>query len=232
MKKILLGLSLVTLSCASQDMSNTGRKVSELPKLQWTSSLQETAAKGDGRFRYQMGADDQLPGVYMVGPEENFHGEVTVMDGKIYVSRWKDGKVSTVHAPVKMVFNVFARCAEFIPISLERVGSPKELQDYLKNNLSGRQSVLRFKGQADSAKVHIVNGIDPQQKKPKSYKQVVHKQGFEGVAFYSQVHRKVFTHHDSDLHIHAIDDQGHGYHVDDFKNFTFNSIEVCLLSAQ
>lgn len=196
--------------------------------LYYTSGLKYTVRHGISDPHYSISTRDIQKGVFMLGPEVGFSGEVTIYDGKIYNSRIEDERIKTYHDKTSLVFNVYARCQHFYPLSFSSIKNFAQLEAKLAS-ISDSAKLFVFKAKISQLKAHILNGIDEQTGELK--KTFINPIDFKvlGVGFYSQNHRRVFTHHDSDVHVHIIDDKGHTYHLDNFLDANFLEIKYCEL---
>jgi len=102
--RFTLIFSLMLVSCASKPLAI----------LQFSSSMFETARIGNGTSHFEIESKKISPSLVLLGPFEQFKGEVTIIDGVIYHSAILDGKAQRQEPEViKMVFNVRAECSNW-----------------------------------------------------------------------------------------------------------------------
>jgi acetolactate decarboxylase len=185
----------------------------------------ETARLGIGKSHHQLASKDVSPHLVLLGPFENFHGEVTIIDGKVFYSSVLQAQPLAQHpAEIKTVFNVRSECQEWRPLNLTHAKDINDLEEQLK---SKDVYFFHLKTQIEKSTLHIVNGIDNSVMRPA--KKMFHQNNtsLELVGVYSQNHQRVFTHHDRFTHIHAIDLIGFTYHLDEATNIKVISGRVC-----
>jgi acetolactate decarboxylase len=199
--------------------------------LLYTSGLKHTLRLGLGTSNYKINELDQQSGVYMLGPSEGFLGEVTIVNGKIHHSYMEDEQVMTSNQPVDMVFNVYARCSDFKALETGLIKDIPSLEAAL-SEVSTEPLLFKFSAHFMQLRAHIVNGLNPSTKKPDKKFIDLDQTRIEGVGFFSKNHHRIFTHHDSDVHIHIIDPNGHTFHLDSFQSMSSTKIEYCKLRTK
>lgn len=154
-------------------------------------------------------------GVYGLGPLEALHGELLVVDGRVFVSEVaKDGTVrvtenSTTRAP--FFVHTHVQAWDTVPLP-DGVNDLPALDTWLTQWAAARPEPLVFRIQAevDSAHFHVMdlpkgtsfNGPDEAHAFARQY--TVHNAACELLGFFSIHHKGVFTHHDSNIHVHLI----------------------------
>jgi len=98
--------------------------------------------------------------VYGLGPLAGLHGEITVLDGQIFVSRagGKRPKV-TIEPDSKAIFLVFEAVSAWRSISLPtNVSNESDLATFLEKQLpKNTRSAFRVRGVAAAARHHVLN---------------------------------------------------------------------------
>ena len=156
-----------------------------------------------------------------VGPREGLTGEITVVKGVAYVSTIDDeGRLAVEQASdVGAPFFVYADVHEWVSTLLRKsVNSIPELDSTLAEVLKRAKvstecsTPMLVKGEFAQVDFHVFD--------KSSRKKLYIEQNVKGylVIFYSTRHHGIFTHHDSNSHIHFIaEDKSKMGHVDDVK---------------
>jgi acetolactate decarboxylase len=155
------------------------------------------------------------PGVFGIGPLEYLQGEITLVDGHCFISRVLPDGVITVEerTDVKAPFFVHAEVAEWNRVELPpKVVDLASLDAFLTERAATRTEpfAFRLRGLVVDVQVHVmnvppgttINGPD----EAHAHQVLVHDKGNEGtlVGFFSTKHKAVFTHHDTNIHVHYI----------------------------
>ena len=156
-----------------------------------------------------------MPGTYGIGPLEHLHGELMLLDGHCYVSNvTSDGAMQVVErTDVGAPFFVQQHVVKWDVVELpDSVIDLRSLDDFLNASYAERKTAFAFKlvGTVEKVDVHlvnvprgtVVNGPDDAHAHNKQYSLV--DQEVEALGFFSTQHKAVFTHHDSNIHVHAI----------------------------
>jgi acetolactate decarboxylase len=155
------------------------------------------------------------PGMFGIGPLEHLRGEITLVDGRCYVSSVaSDGTISVQERnDVKAPFFVRAEVRRWTPVALPaKVVDLATLDAFLTEwDSSGTVPfAFRLRGLVGDVHVHVmnvpagttINGPD----EAHAHQVLVRDTGNEGtlVGFFSTKHKAVFTHHDTNIHMHYI----------------------------
>jgi acetolactate decarboxylase len=156
-----------------------------------------------------------LPGNFGIGPMEYLRGEVLVLDGEVYTSMVNNSGSILVSRDqgMKAPFFVHQTVKQWTEVQL-----PDSVVDLagLDRFLTARYAALnepfafRLSGPFERVEVHIVNvplgtvinGPDDAHRDNKHF-QITGTQA-EALGFFSTAHKAVFTHHDTNIHVHAI----------------------------
>jgi acetolactate decarboxylase len=156
-----------------------------------------------------------VPGTFGIGPLEYLRGEVLVLNGSVYTSMVNNAgsmlviKDETAKAP----FFVHQKVKQWMKVQLpDSVVDLAGLDRFLTERY-GQVNVpfaFRLSGHFEHVEVHIVdvplgavvNGPDDAHRDNKHYK--LTGATAEAVGFFSTAHKAVFTHHDTNIHVHAI----------------------------
>ncbi|MGV3637627.1 MAG: acetolactate decarboxylase [Flavobacteriales bacterium] len=197
-----------------------GSLVSCWSLLAQNGPVQVTGAMRNTLFNGQLAGLIELdslarPGTYGIGRIEYLRGEVLVLDGEVYTSVVKNGgsMLVTRGEAVKAPFFVHQTVEEWTEVQL-----PDSVVDLagLDRLLTARDAGLgkpfafRLSGPFERVEAHIVdvplgtviNGPDDAHRDNKHF----HMTGTqaEALGFFSTAHKAVFTHHDTNIHVHAI----------------------------
>lgn len=181
----------------------------------------------------------QKPHLFALGPVDDLQGEITVIDGRVYVSAvLPDGSLahrsdSTVKAP----FMAYSYVPEWNEYRVEiDVADWEALQNWMglfaeeKGWATGEAFPFRIEGRVDYLKYHVIRR-DPGKKEHNHDLHHQAKVPFEWkhrdlqlLGFYSTRHEGVFTHKGQSMHLHAADpESGANGHVDALQlKGTFN----------
>ena len=195
-----------TVSLIAQEKSQHVRVVGEMRKVMWEGKLEGVIEL------------DTIPAkenVYGLGPVEFLTGEILIMDGKSYVSTvtsdstMKVEEVESVKAPFFAYDHIEAWEGHSIPDSIRTI---KQLESYLDRltRQSSRPFMFKISGVADNALIYIVNlpagskVSSPTQAHQGQIDYELSNEQIDIVGFFSTEHKAIFTHHDSNVHLHLI----------------------------
>lgn len=169
--------------------------------------------------------------LYALGPVEGLKGEVTVWDGKPSIALIRDGKISISDSfEFKACFLVYAQVQSWHEVAIpEEISDEEQLENFVaqaavKQGLDVK-GPFPFAVKATPKKVafHVVNKTDDSPQTGKKHDQIKARFVIENAAvrligFYSDHHHGVFTHHDSNIHLHVItDDEKQSGHVESLQ---------------
>jgi len=155
------------------------------------------------------------PGTYGIGPLAYLRGEVLLFDGTVFVSQMEKelGMHVVQRTEVRAPFFVHQRVTEWTTIELpDSVVDLATLDPFLTARYAGAGEPFAFRiaGVIASVDVHIVdvpegtevNGPEDAHRHNKHY----HTEGrtMDLIGFFSTKHKAIFTHHDTNIHVHAI----------------------------
>lgn len=154
--------------------------------------------------------------VYALGPVEGLNGEITIIDGQLFISHiTKDREiVFTDLWTTKAAFLVSSHVSKWKKIQIPAtVRTLTDLEEFIeislkKNGLDSEKAhPFLVQGNFGTVKFHIVNGIDGTGKRLDKVERVeFHENNAKGklVGFFSKHHQGVFTHQGSSTHIHFV----------------------------
>jgi len=153
--------------------------------------------------------------IYGLGPVEYLTGEIIIIDGKAYKSVVTDEKTMKVNETFKMKapFFAYANIESWleteIPVSISTI---QQLEAFIDHITKSDAPPFFFKVTAivNTATIHVVNlpkgtkvsSPDDSHKGQRSY--IIKNEPIELLGFFSRAHRAIFTHHDTNVHIHLI----------------------------
>lgn len=156
-----------------------------------------------------------VPGTYGIGPVEHLRGELLLLDGHCYVSTATSDSTMKVMertdagAPFFVQQRVMKWTTVDLPDSVTDLGT---LDTFLTNTYGALKMPFAFKlvGIIEQVDVHLVdvppgttvNGPDDAHAHNKHYS--ITDRAVDALGFFSTQHKAVFTHHDTNIHVHAI----------------------------
>ncbi|NBC57914.1 MAG: alpha-acetolactate decarboxylase [Bacteroidetes bacterium] len=206
MKALFFSLVLLFLavSCRESIKLNEVQSVSAMKNVMW---------KGELGAKIQLDTLNKN-GLYGIGPLEGLAGEITIVEGQIYISTVDDNNQIRVEKQphVGAPFFVYTNAEKFKEIKLpEDVTNLNLLNKFLsKNHDTDNAYMFKLKGQIESGKIHVQN-LPPNTKvsSPKEAHQgqvdfEIDNKAVEMIGFYSNSAHGVYTHHDTNIHVHLI----------------------------
>jgi len=181
--------------------------------------------------------------LYALGPLEGLRGEVTIWDSSPSISRVESTKIVTSDSfQNKACFLVYAFVAKWkeLPIPGD-VTDGEKLDKWLDKTASAqgvnvnRPFPFLIKDAPRKLAYHIVNKTDDSPHTPDKHEAVKVKFILENTSikllgFYSDSHQGIFTHHDSNVHMHMITSDGkQSGHV---ESILFSGKAVLLLPTE
>lgn len=153
--------------------------------------------------------------LFGLGPVEYLTGEIMILDGKSYKSvvvndtTMKVTETFAMKAPFFGYANIDSWTEAELPDSISTI---KQLESYLDQTTKNNPRPFFFKVSAtvDNATIHIVNlpkgtkvsSPDEAHNGQKNFNII--NETVELIGFFSTEHKAVFTHHDTNVHIHLI----------------------------
>jgi acetolactate decarboxylase len=177
--------------------------------------MRNVMQKGNLDAHVDCGTLRGLRGLYALGPVEGLKGEITVLDGKPSVSTVRDGKPAVSDEWPKACFLVYVQVEGWQTTALPKdVVTLAHLQPVVlsaakKAGLDVEKPFpFRLTGTPKRVDYHIVwktDGLPHTRELHAKAKRpfVVEGREVEMLGFYSDKHHGVFTHHDSNIHVHV-----------------------------
>lgn len=153
--------------------------------------------------------------LYGLGPVEYLSGEILIIDGKSYKSTvTSDTTMQVVETyDVKAPFFGYTNISNWIEQNLpDTIQTIQQLEKYLDIVTKNMPRPLMFKlsGTVEQATIHVVNlPTGSKVSSPEeAHKGLTHFEvkstAVDILGFFSTEHKAIFTHHDTDLHMHLI----------------------------
>lgn len=179
-----------------------------------------TGAMRNTMFNGQLAGLIQLdsiakPGTYGIGPMAYLRGEVLLLDGIVFVSEMEKnlGMQVVQRTEVRAPFFVHQHVTDWTTVALpDSVVDLSTLDHFLTARFARTVEPFAFRisGDITSVDVHIVdvprgskvNGPDDAHRHNKDFH--LESRTMDLVGFFSTKHKAVFTHHDTNIHVHAI----------------------------
>lgn len=215
-------LVLLTLSGCSNSSSNHYADVQiagAMRNVMWNGEL-------DGKLSLDTIAKSN---VYGLGPLSGLKGELLVKNGLAYVAKVTSDSSMQVFQDtnVSAPFFVYAEVKEWRKTALPNsITDQQSLDNYLNEQTANYKRPFAFmlKGTIESATIHLQNlpeGTEvssPEEAHQGQINYQLRNREVEILGFFSTNHKGVFTHHDSNIHLHLLttDEQMMG-HVDEIE---------------
>lgn len=206
MKTSFLSLALLglTISCGDSIRQTEVQSVSAMKNVMWKGEL-DAKVKLDSLNKN---------GLYGIGPLEGLRGEISILDGQVYVSTIKDNKQMQVEVKpdAGAAFFVYANAKKFKSVKLsDDVTNLKQLNRFLSENHNTDDAyVFKLEGEIESGKIHVQN-LPPNTEvsSPKEAHQgqvnfELNKTKVKMIGFYSNSAKGIYTHHDTNIHVHLL----------------------------
>lgn len=204
---IYLCLAFVATLSGCQKATNEHGKIKvagAMRNVMWKGQLEGTIALDSLNDNY-----------YGVGPLEFLKGELLLVDGKVYASTVLSDSTMKVEEVkyAKAPFFVYAAVPQWKEVELpDSVINLKALDSYLTtmSNEDKKPYAFKLEGTIDAATIHVVNLPEgtqvssPDQAHQGQVNYHLKNEEVKMIGFFSTKHKGVFTHHDSNTHIHLI----------------------------
>jgi len=196
------------------------------PDVQIISAMKNVMWKGELQGKILLDTIDDRKGLYGVGPLEGLRGEILLFNGVTYTSKVDSAgspMVSTANN-VKAPFFVYTHVNQWDTISLPpAVHTIDQLDTYIDTSTQSykRPFAFRLSGKVKNLKYHIQNlppntvVSNPKEAHAGQVKYSLEAAEVDIFGFFSTEHQGIFTHHDTNLHLHVLSkDLQHMGHMD------------------
>jgi len=201
-------------------------------QVEWKGLLRDTHAGNIGG-KVNLAELPRSPRLYAIGPAAGLAGEITVIDGRLFLAKVRNGKLDTSSDyQGQASFLVWATVPQWqSAVSLgQSVSNAAELEKLIetKAHLAGLDTDKPFpfllQGHFNSVNYHVVlppsaRGMHGSSGSPTDSQLDLRAEGKRGtvIGFFSKKHEGVFTHSGSYSHLHLSLEDGNSGHVDDLE---------------
>ncbi len=213
-KKILIGiLTIGTFACNSNEKKTNSNETNS--DINIVDAMKNVMWKGELSGSINLDTISNKKGLYGLGPKSYLTGELLINDGQSYVSRVTSDSTMAVQKTfsVSAPFFVYTNATKWSEIELgSETKSIKDIEKLVEEKTINLKRPFAFKliGKVSMAVIHIQN-------LPQGTKVTSPTEAHQGqtnyelkneevtiIGFFSTEHRGVFTHHDSNTHMHLI----------------------------
>lgn len=205
----LASLSLLIVAC------NNSTKTKGNSQVHIAGAMKNVMWKGELDGVIQLDTIKNRKGLYGLGPLAFLKGEILLLDGTTYISKiTADGTPEVmIQEETEAPFFVYGNATQWIEKTLPRdVTELKNLERYItaQNENRNKPFIIKLEGKVKNATYHIQNLAD---NSVVSNPNEAHagQQSFELtdeevviIGFYSKNHKGIFTHHDTNMHLHIV----------------------------
>ncbi|HIA36005.1 MAG TPA: alpha-acetolactate decarboxylase [Flavobacteriales bacterium] len=214
-RTLVIGVTVIILISCNSIGKKPETIIENQSIVQVVGAMKNVMWKGELAGTINLDTINDKNGLYGLGPVEYLTGELLIIDGKSYVSAVITDSTMAVKETyqVKAPFFVFANQTEWDVENLSSdIKTIKELEEFIdKKTLDfKRPFVFKLKGQVNNAEIHIQNlpkgtkVSSPEEAHQGQTNYSLENSDVEIVGFFSTEHKGVFTHHDSNVHMHLI----------------------------
>jgi len=214
-RTLVIGLTLAILIGCNLTEKKTETTVENQSTVQVVGAMKNVMKKGELAGTINLDTIKNKNGLYGLGPVEYLTGELLIIDGKSYVSKVLTDSTMVVEetyqvkAPFLVYVNQANWNAEKLPSSIKTI---KQLEEFIDKKTSNfkRPFVFKLKGEVSNAEIHIQNlpqgtkVSSPEEAHQGQENYTLKNSEVEIVGFFSIEHKGIFTHHDSNVHMHLI----------------------------
>jgi len=227
-KKVIVGILTIGIFGCNSDNKKTN-SIETYSDVNIVGAMKNVMWKGELGASIQLDTISNKKGLYGIGPESYLTGELLINDGQSYVSKVKSDSTMTVEKTfnVSAPFLVYANVGEWNEIELaSNIKDIKDIENLVdaKTTKLKRPFAFKLTGRVSKALIHIQN-------LPKGRKVSSPEEAHEGqtnyelkdeevtiIGFFSTEHKGIFTHHDSNIHLHLITkDESKMGHLDEVE---------------
>lgn len=200
--------------------------------VEWKGLLRDTHG-GDISGKVDLADLPRTPQLYAIGPAAGLAGEITVIDGRLFLAKVRNGSIDTSSdyqgQASFMVWATVPQWQDAVPIG-QPVANAVDLEKLIetKARLAGLDTDKPFpfllQGHFNSVKYHVVlppsaQGMHGRSGSPTDSQLNLRAERKRGtvIGFFSKKHEGVFTHRGSHSHMHVSLEDGNSGHVDDLE---------------
>jgi acetolactate decarboxylase len=200
--------------------------------VEWKGLLRDTHG-GDISGKATLADLPRSPQLYAIGPAAGLAGEITIIDGRLFLAKVRSGSIDTSSdyqgQASFLVWATVPQWQDAVPIG-QTVVNAVDLERLIetKARLAGLDTDKPFpfllQGRFNSVKYHVVlppsaQGMHGSSASPTDSQLDLRAGGKSGtvIGFFSKKHEGVFTHRGSYSHLHVSLEDGNSGHVDDLE---------------
>lgn len=226
-RTIALLLLIIIVSCKSENKESS--TIDTYPDIKIVGAMKNVMWKGELGGSINLDTISERKGLYGLGPESYLRGELLVNDGKNYVSKVSSDSTMIVEKTfdVSAPFFVYANVSEWEEIELPKeIVTSKDVEQFIDGKTANNKRPFAFKliGTVSNAVIHIQNLPEgtkvssPQEAHQGQTNYSLKNEEVEIIGFFSTEHKGIFTHHDSNIHLHLITkDESKMGHLDEVE---------------
>ncbi|MFZ1342135.1 hypothetical protein [Thiothrix eikelboomii] len=198
--------------------------------VNWQGAL-KAVHSGDTSGKVDLQTFANKTNLYALGPVADLDGEITVIADSFSIARVREGSIKTDHdLDTQASFLVWAEVAAWQqPTSLsEKVENLSQLQTLVEEQAkkagidTSQPFPFLLEGLIPSVEYHVLapktqpQGHNTQQDNHTAAAKNISAENTKAkiLGFFSKTHQGVFTHRDSFIHLHILEDNGSSGHID------------------
>lgn len=218
---IALGLAGASLQSRSVASAESTPEDAAGFALHFEGEMKRVHREGDASPRVDLGKLAERTGAFAIGPLAGLCGEITALDGAVYVARVEGGKpIIEKDWQRQAPFLVYGHVTSWKEVPLPAaVQTPKDLEAHLPEAARAAgldaSAPFPFKVHVPDGKLdyHIMNNTEDGNQIKRPHKELmvhfpIRNRPATLIGVYSTEHAGVFTHHGDATHIHAVSDDG------------------------
>lgn len=209
---LLLTFAICLASCNSKGETATP---TTYPDVKVVGAMKNVMWKGELEGSILLDTITNKKGLYGLGPESYLTGELLIVNGTSYLSKVSSDTTMTVTPTYKVSapFFVYTNVRDWYEINLPAsVKTIKDIEDFVSERTkeAKRPFAIKLEGTVSKAEIHIQNlprgtkVSSPQEAHQGQTNYTLQDEQVEIIGFFSTMHKGIFTHHDSNIHLHLI----------------------------
>jgi acetolactate decarboxylase len=223
-QKLIIGLlALGFISCNSKQKPKNEEVFQDIKVV---GAMKNVMWKGKLEGNIHLDTISDKNGLYGLGPVSFLTGEIVINNGKSYISKVTSDSTMQVEKSfnVSAPFFVYGNVTNWNEIELSsEIKSINDLEKFIEKKSSDYKRPFPFKltGKVSNAIIHIQNlpkgtkVSSPDEAHQGQTNFTLNNEVVEIIGFFSTKHKGIFTHHDTNLHMHLINkDENKMGHLD------------------
>lgn len=223
-QKLIIGLlALGFISCNSKQKPKNEKTFQDIKVV---GAMKNVMWKGKLEGKIHLDTISNKNGLYGLGPVSFLTGEIVINNGKSYISKVTSDSTMQVEKSfnVSAPFFVYGNVTNWNEIELSsEIKSINDLEKFIEKKSSDYKRPFPFKltGKVSNAIIHVQNlpkgtkVSSPDEAHQGQTNFTLNNEVVEIIGFYSTKHKGIFTHHDTNLHMHLINkDENKMGHLD------------------